>query len=528
MNKENFLRNEINLDCVARLPINKTNPVLLLENITTTHGVVYDNTNDIVYDNNSDITFELEIEHSNYLYIKDWERYYFIDSITFNSNKMYQISCSLDVLMSFKNKEWTNNPLYITRRTNGNPFLSDNMIQFSYRKAISTSYSSDFTPNKNGYNFDFESVSYQSTRRKYCFVIAVAYVDTDDENYTEYKSGYIYRLPTATKNSTNSHLNSKYYVVNGIHLWVILRYFYSHSDNVGVIKNIMYLPYEIEYDKDTANSIFGFQGGSIDLGDYHIQIDEYPIYETKYKNFDRWKYGSIKIEKANSFMDYEPYTQAFLNIPFVEQIELELQKVRSTYSDTQIDIYYYVDYETGLSNYLLFYNDRILKTGTAQIGFKYTITTSNMSENQRAHENNVTNLALGSIATGVNSVSPSGFNPLKLASGLINNVSQYIQRENSIVLKSQASASSSTTGAIMFTSKPYIEYSISQKTFKGNSYKYFKENVGMPFNDYEFIYNITDGEHVIIGDTSDVSMSSDMTSTELELLRNALASGFYK
>ena len=44
----------------------------------------------------------------------------------------------------------------------------------------------------------------------------------------------------------------------------------------------------------------------------------------------------------------------------------------------------------------------------------------------------------------------------------------------------------------------------------------------------EYIYNITDGEHVIVGDTSDITMSSDVTSQELENFKNALASGFYK
>lgn len=46
----------------------------------------------------------LNIFEYNYLYIPAFKRYYYIDNIIQISNKMWQIDCSVDVLMSFKDK----------------------------------------------------------------------------------------------------------------------------------------------------------------------------------------------------------------------------------------------------------------------------------------------------------------------------------------------------------------------------------------------------------------------------------------
>ena len=529
MNKTPFMINEIILDGNAKNPINKSTPVIYIEDVPIEYLVIDDDNNDVVYGDNIEIGFSITGQVFNYMYIEDWDRYYFINPITFNNNRIYTIIGTLDTLMSFKNKEWTRNPLYITRRTNGNPFIYDNMLQYKYYKRKYVTFPD---VNKDGYTFDFSS-STDSCLRKYCFVVAVADWKFDDANESPEKDGNLVALPSATKNATNSHLSTSYYVVTGAHLSCIFSFFYNNSDKIGVIKNVMYLPYEIERGKDMGTILY-FDGGLIDFTRYSIQAETYHVYKTKYFNFDRWKYCSFIIGKASSFRDYEPHTQAFLYLPFTEKIEIELQKYRDPEQQRTYDVYYYVDYETGNSSYLIIRENYIIKTGTCQIGFKFNLTSSNLSDNQRAHENNVTAITLGSIASGVNSVSPSGINPLKLASGIINNVSQYIQRENSLVLKGQASPSSANTGALMYTTSPIMEYYKDELTFKGDDdelsqgYLHYKNNIGLPFNDYEYIYNISDGEHVIVGDTSDIIMSSDVTSQELENFKNALASGFYK
>ena len=528
MNKESFLYNEIIIDGNSKTPINKMLPSFVIQDIPVDVNIQDENNNDVVMGDDVDVVISFTGQTYNYMYVVDWDRYYFIEPITFTNNKMYIINGTLDTLMSFKNKEWRNNSLYITRRTKGNPFIYDNMIQYEYRKLREFApLEYPVTMNSQGYNFDFLE-SLESCNKKYCFIVAYAQWSFDNEYDTPYKYGNVY-FPMVTKNSSNSHLGTTYYVCNGMQVSALLNYYYNHSEQAGLVKNIMYLPYEIERNEDNTYDKIG----PVDFNNYHIQIEDYPVYETKYYNFDRWKLCDITIPKASSFMDYEPHTELYLYVPFANKIKIDLQRARSSYSNKKLSLYYYVDYETGISSFSLLDDSlQLYETGQCQIGYKFNITTSNIAENQRLHENNNTQITLGTISSILNS-SSSGFNPLKLASGIINNVSQYIQRENSIVDRGQASASSANTGAILFYTHPIVELLKDKFTFKGynldsTNYQRFVKNIGMPFNDYEFIYNIDDGEHVIVGDTSDIIMSSDVTSQELETFKNALASGFYK
>ena len=50
------------------------------------------------------VTIEAEnLSQYNYLYIEEWKRYYFIKEATCIRENMWQLSCDVDVLMSFRN-----------------------------------------------------------------------------------------------------------------------------------------------------------------------------------------------------------------------------------------------------------------------------------------------------------------------------------------------------------------------------------------------------------------------------------------
>ena len=514
MNKESFLYNELVLDGYSKTPINKMNPSFIVEDIPVDIELQDENNNDVVIGDDVSIAISFTGQVYNYMYVEDWDRYYFIEPITFTNNRMYIVNGTLDTLMSFKNKEWSNHPLYITRRTKGNPFIYDNMVQFKYNKKVSILSNSNIT-----YGRDFSILeSLESCRRKYCFIVAYSQYSYDNEYYSPSKSGRI-MLPQITKNSTNSHLGTRYFICTGSQISALLFYYYSHSEEAGLVKNVMYLPYEIPYDENTRTTNIG----PVNFEDYHIQIEDYPVYESMYINFDRFKYCDIQLPNPSSYRDYEPHTNMFLYIPFVEKIQLDLQRLNGK----KFSVYYYVDFESASSYYMIYGDEKIIQTGNATLGYKFNITTSNISENQRAHENNITQATLGTISSVLGS-SSSGFNPLKLASGIINNVSQYIQRENSLVTRGQANPSSASSGSVMFVARAFVEILKDEMTMSDSSYQLYLKNIGIPFNDYEFIYNIDDDEHVVVGDTSDVIMSSDVTSQELETFKNALANGFYK
>lgn len=60
----------------------------------------------------------------NYAYIPDFERFYFINNIEINPNKIYTLSLSVDVLESFKNDILASKGM-ITKQTNINSYYND-------------------------------------------------------------------------------------------------------------------------------------------------------------------------------------------------------------------------------------------------------------------------------------------------------------------------------------------------------------------------------------------------------------------
>ena len=178
MNKETFLQNEITINGTARNQINKSTPQIIIEDIDLERYIVSENNIEIEDENYIEIGFTITGQDFNYMYIEDWGRYYFIEPITFTNNKMYVINGTLDTLMSFKNKEWRYNPLYITRRTNGNKFIYDNMIQYKYKKKIVTNNGETISGVEavtKGYDtFGLAYGDYSSYKDFYCVVVAVS------------------------------------------------------------------------------------------------------------------------------------------------------------------------------------------------------------------------------------------------------------------------------------------------------------------------------------------------------------------
>ena len=71
------------------------------------------------------------VPQCNYCYIEDFNRYYYINSIKVIRNNLYSISCSVDVLMSYK-VFITNSTQYVSRQENTyNELLVDKYVSFS-------------------------------------------------------------------------------------------------------------------------------------------------------------------------------------------------------------------------------------------------------------------------------------------------------------------------------------------------------------------------------------------------------------
>ena len=64
---------------------------------------------------------------NNYAYIPDFDRYYFIDSISIQPNKIYHLNLTVDVLESFKD-DILNSMGTITRKENSNKYYDNDYM----------------------------------------------------------------------------------------------------------------------------------------------------------------------------------------------------------------------------------------------------------------------------------------------------------------------------------------------------------------------------------------------------------------
>lgn len=70
------LENPTILECNVRTDIDFINPILLIKNYT--------------------------IGQYNYLFVPEWNKYYFINSAEYTMNKIYKLNCEIDVLQTYK------------------------------------------------------------------------------------------------------------------------------------------------------------------------------------------------------------------------------------------------------------------------------------------------------------------------------------------------------------------------------------------------------------------------------------------
>lgn len=120
-------------------------------------GVVYE-TRDVRLKNETSImspTFELSnySPQYNYVYVPSWGRYYFVNDVTLNINGIYEMSCTFDVLASYRDSIGATNT-FIDRcedATYYNKYISDGAISSEERIISITSATTDAFPSSTVY-----------------------------------------------------------------------------------------------------------------------------------------------------------------------------------------------------------------------------------------------------------------------------------------------------------------------------------------------------------------------------------------
>lgn len=523
--KDNYLFNAIDVDGVMRQSLDRENPILLINTLSLEGGVVDSDNIDVVDSDSLDVyTFELVLK-SNYCYIHEMKRYYFIESVAMDNNQLTRIELREDVLSSFKDG-LLNQQLFITRREYGNPMLKDDMIQYEYVPSITKSTSEI-------HQFVDFSTLLDTTRNnddKYCVVVCTLGIPYEDI-FSEYglwyegdtkntKNGDI---PYASINSNYGNYNSRFALITPRMLTKIFNLLYMYEEVKSFIRSIIILPYEPEkYLIDENRGI----SHKINFGERTADFGDDLVYEVKYGNNDVIKAYRIIINEGTSYEDYEPFTNISLYLPFATTFALD-RKSASGY----LYVYYYTNYTNNQSSVWIYNASTKMMIGTseAHLGVSIPLDSTNAFYKNLKDSQIGANFALGSLQNVINLAMGIGSgNGTQVGQSIVSEFSDasnaYFQSMNNKQIASVSTLDSNS--ASFMPLNPYLEWHKLKPTIEDKEGFYI--DFGQPYYQFSSLNYIHTNEYFKVGDTTNIHLQQGMTNIELDSLKLILAQGVYK
>lgn len=383
------------LDGYLKQPTSILHPSILIDPTGDANRLVADDNNDdIVDDNNNDITFisnDVSLYYSNYVYIPEFKRYYYINDIIVVTNALIQINTDVDVLMSFKD-DILNLDAFIGRNEyNYDDTLVDDKLNY-YNYYNVTEYD-NVGANDASVNVKFDAApTYLDDPYRYLFCYMLV---GSDDNYSISGIQEAYGpLPSVKPKSYVS--DTVYPVITDLKgITRIINYAQKDDTIRSYIYTCMAYPFAIPTEALNAVEMtfsFGSPEKTITIDHGKVIIDpKYLILST----FDVLDY--IDSDYISSISKYELY------VPFGGYIQLNYSQIVGKKLSIAYSI---INYVTGEGSwYILNMTDNIvIANGPCMLGVKMPLSTSNAMEVSDNEQNIMSSLALKTIATTVSTV----------------------------------------------------------------------------------------------------------------------------
>lgn len=427
---------------------------------------------DVATEDNEDLEDDLgvlnpyNILEANYCFIEEFKRYYYITNITCINNKIYAISMSVDVLMSYKDNILSQKAFVTRNEFTYDAYVKDDEVSYYYDKEVYEG----MLPTGNKVNTTFKTDLGYLHRNITISVIndEVGYFNTDKAD-----SPVAY-LPNVYNGTEGNTFTSRTYVLDQVSITRLSKRVLNDDDLASFILSIIIYPFTF----DTKTYSEYLRLGTTDLDETEEGAnDEVDCWQLDTNVSKYLVIADFTFEgDTHSFLDYEPYTEYELYIPYLSWIKISADLLLGN----RIIVYYVINYQSGNAQVNVFdiTHNRIIYTSNCQLGIKLAINTTNQKEvNDNRNSNNI-GLGVGlltsalSIATG---------NPLAVAGGLISvgkTISSYIQNMNTNYLKANGSVSSGQSGLYL---PQYVKLRRTYLKPKEYNANYFKYN-GRPLN----------------------------------------------
>lgn len=302
-----------------------------------------------------------------------------------------------------------------------------------------------------------------------------------------------------------------------------VNYELSYSEILDYFISLKYFPFNIPAYADTQST--GEQG--IRIGTGATLIDAGPIISTEIitNPIAEIDGGTCTVPSYyNSFMDNEPIAVASLYVPFCGTTELQLSAI----TDKPLTLTYYVDMVTGCCVALIQANsvDGVYPVAelTGVIGFDMMLTGNNNNQQLSSIVSSLKHTAvnsMGSIASAVGgAASKSG---RQIMSGIVNAASDVantaIDMPQTAALHPMISGTSSSLASLASYHVAFIQIKRKNSITPLN----FGSTVGYIANQTITIGRLTGFTQCVNPDLTGIAA----TTTELEMIRDLLTSGFY-
>lgn len=357
-----------------------------------------------------------EIIKANYCYIDELERYYFISDIQVVNNDLIQLYLKEDVLYTYANqiKEHT---AYISRNEFTNtPLIEDRNEQLFYDKEVSYKDTVEITTGE-AVNFAF-NVSQLGTNNIIFSALS---------KQTDYRAGLVDSpkdLP-----SFNS-INEFYTTLLSIDRPLLIPYIAGQyiaqlciekDSNKSYIKNMLICPFDVTNQTDKTKSLPIYLGDN-NISDMGSSTDPTQkvgnVHPMKALTSDYLIVADFVVPDATSYLDYEPYCQYEVFVPFYGYVTLPINKVRGK----RILLYYALDWQKGTGmafiSIITGTENRVIWNSQVDPFIHVELSTTNNYENKVAKNGVVTSTVLGSLSAGISLVAGvATANPLAIAAG---------------------------------------------------------------------------------------------------------------
>lgn len=503
------------------------NPSILIEmdngEINYDIDVVDENNDELMYlDDAEEIDISVNIDYTifdaNYCYIHEFKRYYFIDNIIIQNNKLFMIQLNVDVLETHKNQFMSLNAFITRNEFQYDPYIQDNQVNFSFDKEVSYEYYEPAHSNPisripyinietfgDGFDY-FTHNTIISTMSQYHSGSATPIPGLDE-------SDYYYNYDYIEQNVTGMGIASQYYVTDDDGAWKVLYSTYNDDTLLGFIKNILVFPFNIPH----YGSLDYFMIGDTKIkkdnyDDFNIALATYPFLKFRTQSFHITPY-------YNDFRDYSPYTKYELYIPLYGSVEFYGEDILNH----DLHIMYTCNYETGDGTCYV-YDSTITKVifqASCNMCVKVALSATNARELENQKLSATLNTAIGAmssvISIGAGAVTGNG---VAVAGGILGLASTATKAVTAFNEMYHVAQTSSTSGieSLNGSKRPYWKITRAKAINYNND---FNKMYGRPLHKYDLLSNMHG--FTSIGDIHLENVNA--TQTELISIENSLKNG---